>query len=67
MTSSIDPAVWMILFPFVVACIAYNYVFRKWGMSALATRRLIRWPLAFSVAFLSLWLEMVWILNTFGS
>ena len=67
LTSTIDPAMWMIFLPFLLAWICYNYVFCNCGISGLASRRLLRWPISFVLAFLSLWLELIWIFNTFGS
>lgn len=67
LTRDSDPAYWMILLPFVLAWIGYNFVFYRCGISGLSTRRLVRWPIAFVAAFLSHWVEMIWILNTFGS
>jgi hypothetical protein len=67
LTGGIDPAYWMIFGPFALAYVGYNFVFYRCGISWLANRRLVRWPIAFVAAFLSHWAEMVLILNTFGS
>jgi hypothetical protein len=67
MTEAIDPALWAILFPAALACIAYGYVFRRCGVPGLASRRLIRWPAALAAAFISLWAQMYLMFNSFGS
>ncbi len=67
LTSTLDPAIWMIFLPFALACTGYNYVLCRCGLSGLANCRLFRWPIAFVAAFLSLWVELFWIFNTFGS
>jgi hypothetical protein len=67
LTNMVDPAIWLILLPFVIAFFGYNYVFGRCGMSDLAKRPLIRWVMAFVAALSSLWLEMFVVFNTFGS
>lgn len=64
---TIDPAIWMILSPFALACIGYNFVMRYCGLARLADSRLVRWPIAFATALISQCVEMYWIFNTFGS
>jgi hypothetical protein len=67
LAQGLDPAFWMIFAPFALACVGYNFVFYRAGSSRPANRRLVRWPIALVAAFLSHWVEMCWILNTFGS
>jgi hypothetical protein len=67
LASAIDPAIWMIVTPFLLACIGYDYVFRHCRIAGFSSRRIVRWPIAFVIAFFSLWAGMTWIFNTFGS
>src|SRR5262245_43512810 len=64
---AMDPGLWLILLPAVLAVAAYNLVFRHSGVAGMANRRWIRWPMAFVAAFLSMWVLMFVIFNSFGS